>query len=575
MKRLIPYSLFVSLLLVLGMPLLGQDTGVTAEALGQANLRATTDIQAELVGQITSGTRYPVIGRSEFYPWLLLADPATRAPLGWVFAELVTTQGDLNSVPFSDMIVSETSNLISPTPAETAAPAQTTPTATQALVGVAVPVQPTASPTLDLSNAITALLNGEVNIRFGPGVDYPRIGVAYAGDRFQITAYHTQMPWVQFHYPQAPNGLGWLALDLIEVEGDIFSLPAISQTNFNLPTLTPTQPVIQASTVNGATAVPLSPEFAALGNELWEVVLQGGFDPATSRFGARFVMDLQTGEAFTFGSEYAFSGTSINKIAILNRLYESLSAPPDTRTAIDIANTMICSENVATNRLLSIIGSGDQYIGASETTGLFRDLGLEKSFLTAPYTIPGATPQPPTAPIPLPTTEADQIKANPDLSNQLAVDEMGWLLAGIYQCAYQGRGPLMEGFGGQFEPRECRQMLHVMSNNTVDALLKAGVPEDTRVAHKHGWIDDTHGNAAVFFTPGGDYVVVMMLHQPEWLNFQESLPIIAEVSRLIYNHYNPDAPLEAVREGFIPEAPTCNFAGTVLIDDLTNPYFEG
>ena len=127
MKRLIPYSLFVGLLLVLGLPLLGQDTGVTAEALGQANLRATTDIQAELVGQITSGTRYPVIGRSEFYPWLLLADPATRAPLGWVFAELVTTQGDLNSVPFSDMIVSETSNLISPTPAETAEPAQTTP----------------------------------------------------------------------------------------------------------------------------------------------------------------------------------------------------------------------------------------------------------------------------------------------------------------------------------------------------------------------------------------------------------------------------------------------------------------
>jgi beta-lactamase class A len=113
-----------------------------------------------------------------------------------------------------------------------------------------------------------------------------------------------------------------------------------------------------------------------------------------------------------------------------------------------------------------------------------------------------------------------------------------------------------------------------MSNNTVDALLKAGVPEDTRVAHKHGWINDTHGNAAVFFTPGGDYVIVMMLFQPEWLNFQESLPVIAEVSRQVYNYYNPEAPMPAIRDGFIPEAGTYNFAGTPLIDDLTAATFD-
>ena len=105
-------------------------------------------------------------------------------------------------------------------------------------------------------------------------------------------------------------------------------------------------------------------------------------------------------------------------------------------------------------------------------------------------------------------------------------------------------------------------------------LLKAGVPEDTRVAHKHGWIDDTHGNAAVFFTPGGDYVIVMMLYQPTWLNYQESLPVIAEVSRQVYNYYNPDAPMAEIRDGFIPEPGSCNFAGTTLIDDLKAPIFD-
>ena len=203
-----------------------------------------------------------------------------------------------------------------------------------------------------------------------------------------------------------------------------------------------------------------------------------------------------------------------------------------------------------------------------------RVLGLKNTFITAPYTIPNQTPEPPLEPVELPTTEADQSRTNIDLSNQMTVDEMGQLLGSIYQCAYQDKGPLLERFGDQYNARECRQMLHVMSNNTVDALLKAGVPADTRVAHKHGWIDDTHGNAAVFFTPGGDYVIVMMLYQPTWLNFQESLPVIAEVSRQVYNFYNPDAPMTAIRDGFIPEAGSCNFAGTPLIDDLKSPIFD-
>ena len=568
-KRLILGSVIVVIVTVI--PALAQQpTGVTAEAIGQANLRANTDVESFLVGEITSGTRYPVLARSEFYPWLLLGDPATNQPIGWVFAELVTVQGNLNSLPFSTQIVDPNA-----VPTSTPAPASAAePTATQELVGVILANAPTHTPTPDLSNVIAGELNGEVNIRLGPGVEYDRIGVGRAGDRFEIVAWHTQLPWLQVRYPDSPNGYAWIARDLLDINGDVTSLPSLSQTVFNLPTLTPTQPVLQSSAILGGTPVPLSPEFAALGSRLWDIILSNGFDPATSRFGALFVMDLQTGEALAFGTEYAFSGTSIQKIAILSRLYGVLNAPPDTRTAINIANTMICSENSATNDLLRLIGNGNVWSGAAEVTRFERELGLQNTFITAPYTIPGRTPEPPVQAVELPTTTANQVKANADLSNQMTVDEMGQLLGSIYQCAYQNRGPLLERFGDQYEPRECRQMLHVMSNNTVDALLKAGVPEDTRVAHKHGWIEDTHGNAALFFTPGGDYVIVMMLFQPTWLNFQESLPVIAEVSRQVYNFYNPDAPLEAIREGFIPEAGSCNFAGSPLIDDLTSAVFD-
>ncbi len=47
-----------------------QDTGVTAEAKEFANLRAAIGVEAEVVGQIQIGTRYPILARSSYYPWL-------------------------------------------------------------------------------------------------------------------------------------------------------------------------------------------------------------------------------------------------------------------------------------------------------------------------------------------------------------------------------------------------------------------------------------------------------------------------------------------------------------------------
>lgn len=530
-------------------------TGVTAEAVGQANLRAYFDIEAVKIGEIFAGTPYPVIGRSEFYPWLLLGDPATLQPMGWVFAELVTVRGNISQVPFS------TQNL-------SAGPTATPP----AITTTPAPNMPTTTPTAAF--AVSGVVRGEINIRYGPGVDYPRIGTAVEGDRFEITGWHTQFPWAQIRYPDAPNGFGWVAIDLLDITGDLYRLPAISQVRFDLPTLTPTPPVVQSSSLPGAAEIPLSAEFQALADRLWNMILSAGFEPETSRTGALFLMDLQTGEAVTFGNHIAFSGTSINKIGILAALYHLLETPPNSDMAVNIANTMICSENAATNALLSIIGGGDEYLGADRVTDFLWQLGLKDTFLTAPYVLdPNNIPEPP-RPIRYPKTSVDQVRANPDPSNQMTVDEMGWLLGSVYQCAYNTSGPLLQTFGAAFDPRECRQMLHVMSSNTVDALLKAGVPEGTRVAHKHGWINDTHGNAAVIFTPGGDYVLVVMLHQPTWLNFQESLPLIAEVSRAVYNYYNPQAPLEEIREGFIPETEACNFRGSPLINDLMSGTFN-
>ncbi|MCA9891835.1 MAG: serine hydrolase [Anaerolineae bacterium] len=573
MQRL-RHTFLIVLMLVLSLLLLFQTaqaqlSNVNATASNEVNIRAGTGVDFDQVGQMIQGTSYPVIARSEFYPWLLIADPVSLEPIGWVYEEIVTVTGDKLTLPISEDIIDPSAVSAPQQPTSTPIATILAPTTEAGSSAQSVTMTPSATATSQPSFNVAGIVQGEINVRYGPGTQYPRVGVAQAGERYEITGYHTQFPWVQIRYPESPTGFAWVAIDLLEIQGNYFNTDPITDSTLNLPTLTPTPSVISSSGAAEGTE-PVSAAFAQLGEQIARIALNGGFDPATSRFGAMFLMDLQTGEAITFGSEYAFSGTSINKVAILAELYATLDTPPDVRLATDIANTMICSENAATNRLLSTIGGGDEWDGADAVTQMYQDLGLTNSFIVAPYTLDPNNPPLPPRPLTIPETSVDATKSNADFSNQITVEDMGWLLADIYNCGYNDE-PLLDG---AIEPRECRQMLHVMSNNNVDALLKAGVPADTRVAHKHGWIPDTHGNAAVFFTPGGDYVMVMMLHQPEWLDYSESLPVIAESSRAVYNYFNPDAQMAQIREGFIPEATTCNFANTPLITDIRQPVWD-
>ena len=109
-----------------------------------------------------------------------------------------------------------------------------------------------------------------------------------------------------------------------------------------------------------------------------------------------------------------------------------------------------------------------------------------------------------------------------------------------------------------------------MSRNQINVLTEAGVPKGTTVAHKHGWIDDTHGDAAIVFTPEGDFVLTMILHQPEWLPYDLSWPTMAEIARTVYNAYNPEQPLDSIHPETVDES--CDLTGNPLLGELTSPY---
>lgn len=83
-------------------------------------------------------------------------------------------------------------------------------------------------------------------------------------------------------------------------------------------------------------------------------------------------------------------------------------------------------------------------------------------------------------------------------------------------------------------------MLDLLANNQIAVLVQAGVPEGVRVAHKHAWEDgEPIGDAAVVFTPGGDYILVYYLWVPGNTYWDQNSRLMADISRAAYYFFNP------------------------------------
>ncbi|MEA3338381.1 MAG: serine hydrolase, partial [Chloroflexota bacterium] len=126
----------------------------------------------------------------------------------------------------------------------------------------------------------------------------------------------------------------------------------------------------------------------------------------------------------------------------------------------------------------------------------------------------------------------------PDPYMQTTPLDIGLLLEMIYQCSNDG-GALMVAYPDAFTADECSQMIEWLTKNRIDSLIEAGVSPGTVVAHKHGFTGDTHADAALVLSPGGDFVLVVYLYRPQWLEWEESSSLIADIATATYNYFNP------------------------------------
>jgi hypothetical protein len=275
-----------------------------------------------------------------------------------------------------------------------------------------------------------------------------------------------------------------------------------------------------------------------------------------------YVIDLQTGDEMELNVDYdrveptfhdydiAYAGMSVMKIPIMVEMYRYLDWAPYPNEWDILNETMTLSGNFTANLILEEIGEGDGWTGSDVVTRSMWYLGLTNTFIAAPY-------DEEEEPAYISTTARECSRAGqcvntfPDIYMQTTPRDMAVLLDMIYQCAEYGGGGLMAAYPGDFTQTECQSMIDLMAANAEGVLILAGVPEEgTIVAHKHGWIGDTHADAGIVLSPGGDYVLVMfMWDNVDWLDYQISFPLMAGISQATFNYFNPDLVFEP-RRGF-------------------------
>jgi beta-lactamase class A len=268
------------------------------------------------------------------------------------------------------------------------------------------------------------------------------------------------------------------------------------------------------------------------------------FNPGTTRQGSIYLYDLKTRNEFAVNGEVRYSAASVSKLYVMMMFFQRRTVEKPQMTLAQanlLAKMMLCSDNAATNELIKIIGDGDLEKGLAYLRGASPYMGflLDRQFTGngAPLVVDGTV---------------DPQDADADPHNYMYAETPALALKELVWCSQKNT----ETYGGQnfdFDVADCKKMVALMRANKILNLIEGGIPEGIPVAHKQGWVEDTHGDAAYISTPGGDYILVIFLHQRKFLMHTGSFPVMAEISRRVYNAYNPKAPLKEIRSQPIPQ----------------------
>lgn len=285
---------------------------------------------------------------------------------------------------------------------------------------------------------------------------------------------------------------------------------------------------------------------------LQQNILVSGFDGVIGLY----LFDLQNGQEIHFAMDkeqiipvepdVSFTASSTVKIPIMVSYFIKYgSAALDDATSNEILNMIRKSENPPADRLMEKL---DPLRGPLVVTDDMRKIGLDNTFL-AGFFCSAESPCPLLQRITTPANSRNDVFTDPDPFNQTTPSDAGMLLADIYQCAETNGGALIAAFPETITSEICKQMIAFLASDKIGVLIEAGVPEGTRVAHKHGWISDPASgviknisDSAIVYTPGGNYVLVIYAYHPVQTVWEPVSALFAQLSQAVYNFYNLPTP---------------------------------
>ncbi|HJW84604.1 MAG TPA: SH3 domain-containing protein, partial [Anaerolineae bacterium] len=152
---------------------------LAATTRNDLNIRSGAGTQFERIGTLAAGTTVEILGRTAGNAWLQIAYPDANSR-GWIAAQFADVSGNLADAP---------------------------------VVGAPPPTAP-ARPVATISNIL--------NVRSGPGTQYPPTGLIYPGTQLDILGRSADRTWLQIAYPDA-NSRGWISAQFVTLAGDIGS----------------------------------------------------------------------------------------------------------------------------------------------------------------------------------------------------------------------------------------------------------------------------------------------------------------------------------------------------------------
>ncbi|MBN1218697.1 MAG: SH3 domain-containing protein [Anaerolineae bacterium] len=108
---------------------------------------------------------------------------------------------------------------IDPSPAE--------PTATPTPEPSPTPPPPPTETPAPANNTVTVTVNQDMNVRGGPGTNYPVIGTAPAGASSTAVGRNNDASWVQVQYPPGSGDTGWVYASLVQIDGDVQAVTVV------------------------------------------------------------------------------------------------------------------------------------------------------------------------------------------------------------------------------------------------------------------------------------------------------------------------------------------------------------